>query len=64
VGGDVLWETSVIAAVNAAACLVSVMIWAGFGAAIGRLLGNPRARMAFNWSMAGLLVISLVPVFW
>jgi hypothetical protein len=38
------------------------MIWAGFGAAIGRLLGNPRARIAFNWSMAGLLVLSLLPV--
>jgi threonine/homoserine/homoserine lactone efflux protein len=64
VGGDVLWETSVIAALNAATCLVSVMIWAGFGAAIGRLLGNPRARLGFNWSMAGLLVISLIPVLW
>jgi threonine/homoserine/homoserine lactone efflux protein len=64
VGGNVLWETSVIAAVNAAACLISVVIWAGFGAAIGRLLGNPRARKAFNWSMAGLLVISLIPVIW
>ncbi len=64
VGGDVLWETSVIATVNAAACLVSVLIWAGFGTAIGRLLGNPRARIAFNWSMSGLLVLSLIPVFW
>jgi len=63
-GGDVLLETSVIASVLAAACLASVVIWAGFGAAIGRLLGNPRARMAFNWSMAGLLVLSLIPVFW
>jgi len=29
-----------------------------------RQLGNPRARMAFNWSMAGLLVLSLIPVLW
>ena len=64
VGGDVLWETSVIAVVNAVACLTSVLIWAAFGTAIGRLLGNPRARFAFNWSMAGLLVLSLIPVFW
>jgi threonine/homoserine/homoserine lactone efflux protein len=61
--GDVRWETTVIAVVNAATCLVSIMIWAGFGAAIGRFLGNPRARKAFNRSMAGLLVISLIPVF-
>jgi threonine/homoserine/homoserine lactone efflux protein len=62
VGGDVLWETSVIAVVNAAACLVSVMIWASFGAALGRYLGTPRRRLAFNWSMASLLVLSLLPV--
>jgi threonine/homoserine/homoserine lactone efflux protein len=63
VGGDLLWETSVIAAVNATACLISVVVWAAFGAVIGRFLHNPRARMAFNWSMAGLLVFSLIPVF-
>jgi threonine/homoserine/homoserine lactone efflux protein len=64
VRGDVLSQTSVIASVLAAACLASVVIWAAFGAAIARFLGNPRARMAFNWSMAGLLVLSLIPVFW
>ena len=64
VGGDVLLQTSVIAGVLAAACLASLVIWAAFGAAIARLLGTPRARMTFNWSMAGLLVLSLIPVFW
>jgi threonine/homoserine/homoserine lactone efflux protein len=64
VEGDVLSQTSVIASVLAGACFASVVIWAGFGAAIARFLGSPRARMAFNWSMAGLLVISLIPVFW
>jgi threonine/homoserine/homoserine lactone efflux protein len=64
VGGDVVWQTSVIAGVLAAACLGSVAVWAGFGAVIGRLLRNPRARLAFNWSMAGLLVLSLIPVLW
>jgi threonine/homoserine/homoserine lactone efflux protein len=62
VGGDVVWEMAVVAGVNAATCLASVAIWAGFGAAIGRLLGTARARAAFNWSMAGLLVLSLLPV--
>src|SRR5262245_26690169 len=51
VGGDVLRETSIIAAVNAAACLISVVIWGGFGAGIGRWLDDPRARRAFNVSM-------------
>jgi threonine/homoserine/homoserine lactone efflux protein len=64
VGGDVLLQTSVIASVLAGACFASVVIWAGFGAAIARFLGSPRARMAFNWSMAGLLAVSLIPVFW
>jgi threonine/homoserine/homoserine lactone efflux protein len=64
VGGDALRETSIIAAINAATCLISVVIWAWFGAAIGRLLGARRARLTFNGAMAGLLVLSLVPVFW
>ena len=64
VGGDVLWQTSLIAAVLATACLMSCALWAGFGTVIGRFLANPPARMAFNWSMAGLLVLSLIPVFW
>lgn len=64
VGGDVVQETALITAVLAVACLISVATWAGFGAAIGRLLASPRARAAFNWSMAGLLVLSLLPVFW
>lgn len=64
VDGDLVRQTSVIAAVNAATCLLSVVIWAGFGTIIGRYLGNPRNRVIFNWSMAGFLALSLVPVFW
>lgn len=64
IGGNAVWQTSVIAAVNAATCLVSVVVWGAFGTVIGRYLGNPRLRRLFNWSMAGLLVLSLVPVFW
>ena len=63
-GGDLLMQTSVIAIVLAIACLTSVMIWAGFGTAISRLLSAPRARAVFNWSMAGALALSLIPVFW
>jgi len=63
VDGDLLFESLVIASVLALACLISVAIWAGFGAAIGRHLSHPRTRLAFNGAMAGLLVLSLVPVF-
>jgi threonine/homoserine/homoserine lactone efflux protein len=64
VGGNVLSETLVIAAVLAAVSLIAVVVWAAFGAIIGRFLGDPRVRTAFNWSMAALLVLSLIPVFW
>jgi len=63
-GGDMLWQVSVITSVLAAACLASCAVWAAFGVAIGRYLGSPRARTAFNCSMAALLVLSLIPVFW
>jgi threonine/homoserine/homoserine lactone efflux protein len=64
VGGDAVWQTAVIAAVNAATCLVSVVVWAAFGTVIGRYLRDPRLRRLFNGTMAWLLVLSLVPVFW
>lgn len=63
VGGDVLLETMVIAGVNAAACLTSLVIWGAFGVALGRLMCDATTRTFFNWSMAGLLAASLVPVF-
>jgi threonine/homoserine/homoserine lactone efflux protein len=64
IGGNALLETIVIASVLAAACLLSVVLWAGFGVAIGRFLRHPPMRRSFNAAMAGLLVISLIPVFW
>jgi threonine/homoserine/homoserine lactone efflux protein len=64
VGGDVLRESALIAGVLAAFCLLSAAVWAGFGAVIGRTLAKPSARVAFNRSMAGLLVLSLIPVLW
>lgn len=64
VDGDLLVQTSVIACVLAAACLASVLIWGAFGAAIARFLKRSGARRVFNLSMAGLLVLSLIPVFW
>ena len=64
IGADALLQVSVIAGVLAAACFASVVLWAAFGAAIARFLGTGRARRVFNWTMAGLLVASLLPVFW
>ncbi len=61
--GSLLLQTFVVASVLAGACFASVVVWGAFGTASGRWLGNERARRAFNWSMAALLVLSLVPVF-
>lgn len=60
--GPALQQAFVIAFVLAAICGLSVALWAGFGAAVGRLLGRPAIRFAFNRTMAGLLVLSLVSV--
>jgi threonine/homoserine/homoserine lactone efflux protein len=64
VGGNLLLESVLIAGVLAAFCLLSAAVWAGFGTLIGRYLATPRVRRIFNWSMAGLLALSLIPVFW
>ena len=64
IGGNAVWQISVITMVNMATCLISVVVWSAFGTVIGRYLGNPRLRRLFNGSMAGLLALSLVPAFW
>lgn len=62
-GESLLWQMLLVAAVTTGAVLGSLTIWAAFGAAIGRFLARPLARRMFNWLMASLLVISLIPVF-
>jgi threonine/homoserine/homoserine lactone efflux protein len=42
--------------------LPSVAVWAGAGQAVRRWLEGPGRLRAFNWTMAGLLVLSLWPV--
>lgn len=59
--GDVIQEVLVIAAVFGMVTLPTVALWTLFGTAIRRLLKSDRARTLFNWSMAALLVASLVP---
>jgi threonine/homoserine/homoserine lactone efflux protein len=60
--GSLLAETLLIGAILAVGCLMSCIVWAAFGSAIGQWLDRPGLRMAFNWSMAGLLALSLVPL--
>jgi threonine/homoserine/homoserine lactone efflux protein len=63
VGGPVMLETLVIAAVFVPICFASLALWAGGGMAVRRVLRSPRAIRAFNLAMALLLVLSLVPLF-
>lgn len=39
-----------------------ISVWTLFGTVIGRWLRSPRALQWFNWSMAGLLLLSLWPL--
>jgi threonine/homoserine/homoserine lactone efflux protein len=41
--------------------LPSISVWAAFGLAVRRFLTGPAALRAFNWTMAALLVGSIVP---
>ena len=62
VGGSMLNDVGLIVAVFAVVTFPSLAVWALFGAGLGRWLRRPGARAAFNWSMAALLVLSLIPV--
>jgi threonine/homoserine/homoserine lactone efflux protein len=44
--------------------LGAVTTWTLFGAMLRRYLHTDRRRRIFNYSMAGLLVASILPVFW
>lgn len=60
-GGDI-WPALIVAGVFAMTNQPSVAVWAGIGTQIKRLLTRPRLLRAFNWTMAGLLVLTLWPV--
>ena len=62
--GDIIKETLGIALVNSLTSFTSVVIWAAFGSVIAPYLVSERSRRVFNYSMAALLVLSLIPVFW
>jgi threonine/homoserine/homoserine lactone efflux protein len=50
--------------VNTSTSFASVVIWAAFGSVIAPYLVSERSRKVFNYSMAVMLVLSLIPVFW
>jgi len=52
----------IIALVFAIINLPSVCVWAGCGSALRSVLTRPRWLLAFNLTMAMLLVVSLYPI--
>ena len=55
-------SVAIVAVVFAAVNLPSVAVWAAAGEALRGWLAHPARLKAFNWTMAGLLVASLIPV--
>ncbi|MEZ5715557.1 MAG: LysE family translocator [Paracoccaceae bacterium] len=53
---------ALVAAVFGAVNLPSVSTWTVLGQQVSRILSSPARLRAFNWTMAALLVASLIPV--
>ena len=60
--GDGVWPVVIVALVFACTNFPSITVWATLGTQVKRLLNRPRLLRAFNWMMAGLLVLTLYPV--
>ncbi|MEX0285582.1 MAG: LysE family translocator [Paracoccaceae bacterium] len=54
----------IVALVFGSINLPAVGSWTIIGQQMARILTNPRHLTVFNWTMAGLLVLSLIPVLW
>ncbi|MHA6324754.1 LysE family translocator [Roseivivax sp. CAU 1753] len=57
--GAILWVVGAYVACG----VISTTSWATIGTALNRFLQDPRRLRLFNWTMAGLLVVSMIPVF-
>lgn len=62
--GTTLVAFAMVAVVFASINLPSVSLWTLLGQQMARFLTNPARLRAFNWTMAVLLMASLVPVLW
>lgn len=60
---DTTWLAAGIVAIGFMLMNVpAITIWAWLGQEMRRILTNPRRLVAFNWTMAALLVASLLPI--
>jgi threonine/homoserine/homoserine lactone efflux protein len=60
----ILWAVALVAVIFGAINLPSVSLWTLIGQQLRRVLTNTRRLTIFNWTMAGLLILSLAPVLW
>jgi threonine/homoserine/homoserine lactone efflux protein len=60
---DLLTNAVLLAGAFAIVNLPSISVWAAFGVAVRRLLSSSIVLRTFNWTMAALLVASIVPTF-
>lgn len=56
----ILWVAGAYCAVSS----ISTTSWTALGQQMRRFLGTPGRLRAFNWTMAALLVATLIPVLW
>ncbi|WP_407493770.1 LysE family translocator [Pseudooceanicola sp. MF1-13] len=57
-----LLAIGIVAGVFGLVCIPCVSIWTVMGQQLRRVLTNPTRLRAFNWTMAALLVASLIPL--
>ena len=58
----VFWAALFVACVFAVTNFPSITVWTLFGTQLRRLLTRPAWLRAFNWTMAVLLVLTLIPI--
>ena len=61
-GEGILVPALMVAVVFACTNFPSIMLWTTIGTQVKRLLTRPGLLRAFNWTMAALLVATLIPV--
>ncbi len=59
-----LWAVAMVAGVFAMTNLPSISLWTAMGTRLAAVLSSPTRLVVFNWTMAVLLVASLIPVIW
>lgn len=59
---NLLLATAIITFIFAFVTIGSALLWAYTGSLLGRLLHDRKKLRIFNFSMAGLLIVSLVPI--